>query len=164
MILDLLARLERWLGASRPEYFATLRPGVSADQLDEVERRFGLRLPEAFRQLYQWRDGQDGYDSLQHNRMLMPLENAVSAKEMLDDMIGADFEAPEWWRREWIPFLENGAGDHLVVDFLGIDGGQPGQIVAFWHDWENRSVKHPSFEAWLRDLVESMENGTLKVV
>ena len=46
----------------------------------------------------------------------------------------------------------------------GEDGGEPGQLVAFWHDWEVRSVKSPSFEVWLRQLADSMEDGTLECV
>ena len=82
---------------------------------------------------------------------------------MLDGMIGYDFDDPKWWRRGWIPFLANGGGDHLCVDLTAEDGGKPGQLIAFWHDDETRDVEFPSLAAWLRDLVESMENGTLEL-
>ena len=60
--------------------------------------------------------------------------------------------------RSWIPFLANGGGDHLCVDLSAEDGGVPGQLIAFWHDWEKHSVAFPSMKAWLTDLVESMES------
>lgn len=164
MVPELITRLDRWLVTNRPEYYAQLRPGVTDVELDSVEARFGLSLPVSFRHLYQWRDGQDGYDSIQHNRMFMPLESVISTKELNDGFIGNDFPTLEWWRREWVPFLENGAGDCLVIDLLGINGGRPGQVVTFWHDWDNRAVEFPSLDAWLQDLVESMESGELELV
>jgi cell wall assembly regulator SMI1 len=162
----LLERLERWLAANRPDYLARLRPGVTAAQLDAFEARFGLKLPAAFRALYRWRDGQaDGnFRSLQINRMFSPLESVTDTKELFDGMIGSDFDRPGWWRRGWVPFLSNGGGSHLCVDVDAEDGGQPGQLVAFWKADGDRPVEYPSVEAWLADLVESMEAGGLEVL
>jgi cell wall assembly regulator SMI1 len=165
MVADLIERMDRWLAANRSEYYAQLQRGVSDNTLDDFENRFGLKMPEAFRLLYQWRNGQraDRFDSFQDNRMFASLEDIVETKEMLDAMIGADFDDPTWWRRGWVPFLANGAGDHLCVDLTAENGGRPGQIITFWHDWEDRSVKYDSFAAWLEALVESMEDGTLEL-
>jgi hypothetical protein len=44
------------------------------------------------------------------------------------------------------------------------DGGQLGQIIAFWNADEDRDIEFPSVEAWLADLVESMESGELEVL
>ena len=165
MIRSLIERVDRWLAANRPDYDAHLRPGASDAALDAFEARFSLRLPDPFRALYRWRDGQEeGFTaSLQDNRVFMSLEDVSEAKEMLDGMIGTDFEDPRWWRRGWVPFLANGGGDHVCLDVTAEDGGEPGQVVAFWHDWENRPVKFPDFEAWLRQLADSMEAGDLEL-
>jgi hypothetical protein len=40
------------------------------------------------------------------------------------------------------------------VDTLAEDGGTPGHLVAFWHDWDRRHVEFPSIAAWLAVLVE----------
>jgi cell wall assembly regulator SMI1 len=161
----LLERMERWLAANRPAYFAGLQPGITDAQLDAFEARFSLKLPAAFRALYHWRNGQaDGnYKSLQMNRMLSPLESVADTKALFDSMIGSDFDRPGW-RRGWVPFLSNGGGSHLCVDVAAEDGGQPGQLIAFWKADEDRDVEYPSIEAWLADLVESMESGELEVV
>lgn len=162
----LIQRLDRWLAANRPEYSARLRPGVTDARLDEFESRFALTLPDAFRQLYRWRNGYDmtRSESLVENLMFSSLEDIAGQKELLDGMIDTDFDDPRWWRRSWVPFLENGAGDHLCVDLVAEEGGTPGQVLMFYHDWERRPVRASSLEAWLTGLVESMENGTLKVV
>lgn len=165
MVSALITRMDRWLAANRPVYYAQLRPGVSDEALDAFERRFGLVLPEAFRALYHWRDGQRAEcdEGLEGMFMLSSLERIAEAKELLDGMIGYDFEDPAWWRASWVPFLDNGNGDHLVVDLGAEDGGVPGQVCSFWHDWEDRAVRAPSVEAWLTELVAAMEAGTLSL-
>ena len=165
MVPELIARLDRWLATHRSDYYSRLQPGVTSAELNDFEQRFTVKLPQAFRLLYQWRNGHDDSktQALQENFRFMSLEDATSTKQLCDDMIGNDFESPEWWRREWVPFLQNWGGDDMVVDLLGIDGGAPGQIVIFWHDESDRPIRFPSLEAWLKDLVESMESGTLEL-
>jgi cell wall assembly regulator SMI1 len=118
------------------------------------------------RLLYRWRDGQETMctDSLQKNFMFSSLEDIAGGKELLDGMIGSDFEDPRWWRRGWVPFLAHGGGDHLCLDLPAEDGGTPGQVLTFYHDDSRRPVRCLSLEAWLEDLVVSMESRTLKVV
>ena len=70
---------------------------------------------------------------------------------------------PHCWRRSWVPFLENGAGDHLCVDLAAEDGGTPGQVLMFYHDCDDRPIRSTSLEAWLADLVTSMESGSLEL-
>ena len=164
-VVALIGRMDRWLASNRPDYYALLQPGATDAELDEVEARLSLKLPEAFRQLYRWRNGQDPGSSnpLQFNRTFSTLEEVASAKEELDSMIGSDFEDPKYWRPGWVPFLHNGAGSHLCLDLAAEDGGQVGQLVAFWKRDRDRPVEYPSLEAWLAALVASMENGSLQL-
>ena len=120
----LIERMDAWLAANRADYRAALQPGVGDDELDAFEARFSLKLPEAA--LYRWRNGQpnSSFDSLQDNRMFSALEDIADTKEMLDDMIGSDFEDPATWRRGWVPFLSNGGGSYLCVDIDAEGGGR----------------------------------------
>jgi len=165
MIPDLITRLDRWLMSNRPTYHQQLLPGVSSDELNRVEDRFGVQLPIAFRLLYKWRNGQslNRSQSLEMNWQWMTLDSIVDTKIMLDSMIASDFESPDWWRREWLPFLQNRDGDLTVIDFLGFDGGRPRQILTFWHDESIRPVLYDSLDQWLTELIESMETDTLEV-
>jgi cell wall assembly regulator SMI1 len=162
----LIERLDRRLATDRPDYYAQLQPGVTDEALDAFQARFGLVLPGMFRALYKWRNGQrpECLRSLQGNRMFTSLEEIAGSKEELDGMIGLDFEDPRWWRPGWIPFLHNGGGDHLCLDLAAVDGGKPGQLIAFWHDWEVRSVESGSLGEWLSTLVESMDDGTIELI
>jgi cell wall assembly regulator SMI1 len=165
MVPSLIGRMDRWLAANRPDYHARLQPGLPDAALDAFEARFSLALPEAFRLFYRWRNGQEPAceASFQGNRRFSPLEEIAATKDLLDGMIGSDFDDPRWWRRGWVPFLGNGGGDHLCLDLGPEAGGPPGRVIAFWHDWEDRSVRSPSFETWLLDLVASMEDGRLEL-
>ena len=166
MTSDHIKRIDTWLQTNRPEYYKNLNNGINDNELDAFEQRFTLKLPEDFRTFYKWRNGQSTnyFKSIQENRIFLPLSEISETKDMLDGMIGYDFEDPEWWRTGWVPFLSNGGGDYLCLDLLAEDGGQPGQVISYWHDWEDRSVEYNSFQLWLSDLADSMENGTLEIV
>jgi cell wall assembly regulator SMI1 len=161
----LIARLDRWLAANRPDYYALLQPGATDAQLDAFEARFSLRLPDAFRQLYRWRDGQNrrSFEPLYLNRTFSTLEDIADTKELLDDLIGSDFDDPTYWRLGWVPFLHNGGGSHLCLDLAAEDGGTPGQLIGFWKADQDRPVEHPNLESWLEKLVSSMEDGSLEL-
>jgi cell wall assembly regulator SMI1 len=158
---ELLARLDHWLAFGRRDYYTELLPGASDTMLDAFEARFSLDLPVAYRALMTWRNGQrpGGRRGLQFDRGFLPLERVVEAKDVLDASIDAGFEDPLWWRRGWVPILENANGDHLCIDVKAEDGGTPGQLVSFWHDWDDRSVQYPSVERWLEVFVDTIEAG-----
>jgi cell wall assembly regulator SMI1 len=164
MVEQLIARMDRWLSANRPDYYALLQPGVSDAELDMFESKFAVKLPEAFRQLYRWRNGQDAASchAIQDNRSFCALEDVAETKAMFDGMIGMDFENPRYWRRAWIPFLHNGGGSYLCLDLAAEEGGESGQLIAFWKQDQDRPVEFASMEAWLQALVASMEDGTLE--
>jgi cell wall assembly regulator SMI1 len=166
MAKSLIEGVDRGLAANRPDYYALLQPGTTDADLDTFEARFAVKLPAAFRELYRWRNGQDPMSSapLQGNRSFMRLEDIARVKDMLDGMIGYDFDDPRYWRRGWVPFLHNGGGSYLCLDIAAEDGGHPGQLIGFWKQDEDRPVEYPSVEAWLADLVASMESGELELL
>jgi cell wall assembly regulator SMI1 len=166
MMDALIRRIDNWLAANRHDYYALLQPGATDAELDAFEARLSLKLPPAFRQLYRWRSGQDPMSSaaLQGNRSFCGLEELASTKDLLDGMIGYDFDDPRYWRRGWVPFLHNGGGSYLCLDLAAEDGGHPGQLIGFWKHDKDRPVEFPSVEAWLADLADSMEAGELELI
>jgi hypothetical protein len=48
-----------------------------------------------------------------------------------------------------------------LLDLAAEDGGEIGQLIAFWKQDQDRPVEFASMEAWLKALVASMEDGTL---
>lgn len=159
---ELIEEVDRRLARRRPNYYSQLQPGVGQQAIDAFQSRLGAQLPLAFSELYRWRNGQNPNCSaaLINNWMFSPLEEVVSTKDLLDGMIGTDFEEPTWWSRGWVPFLSNGGGDHLCLDLAAELSGKPGQLLAFWHDWDNRSIKFASMEMWLQAVVRSLDEPT----
>ena len=157
-MMGLIDQLDCELARSRPDYYSQLQSGVDLRAIHDLLTRLAKPLPPEFVSLYSWRNGQkpDCSASLIDNWMFSPLEDVISTKDMLDGMIGTDFEEPSWWSRDWIPFLSNGGGDHLCLDLFAGFGGSPGQIITFRHDWENRSAKFPNMESWLQSVVNSL--------
>lgn len=149
--------LDDYLARCRADYYLQLQPGVSDQHLAAVEARLGLALPPTFCLLYKWRNGQrpECSASLVKNWMFSALEEVVETKELLDDMIGTDFEVPTWWSRGWIPFMSNGGGDYLCLDVAGEFHAPAGQLVSFWHDWEDRSTRYANVQEFVQAVSKS---------
>lgn len=155
-MIALIRRLDARLAELRPEYYAQLLPGLTDAEWGEFESRLGVPMPAAFRALYQWRNGQRDDANFLGNRMWMCAEDVIGTKELMDSMIGSDFE-PGWWERGRVPFLHNGAGSHLCVDAVGANGNPPGCLVEFWNCDHDRPVVAQSLEVWLDQFVTSLE-------
>jgi cell wall assembly regulator SMI1 len=130
--------------------------------LTAFERDFGYNLPAGLRALYRWHDGQDPEceAAFQHDKRFMPLEDVRAVKQALGELLDTgEFPETNWWSKAWLPFLDNGQGDHLCVDFEGSFSGTPGQVVLFYHDSECRNIVAPSLEKWLEPFVIGVEQG-----
>ncbi len=151
----LIAELDRFLASERPDLYATLQPGTTGDALDKFQATLVAPLPRLFRELYEWRNGQieDTSEPFWDIWFFHPLEEVRDCKQMLDDMIGYDFDRPDWWGRGWVPFLGNRNGDHVCLDLTAEFKGEPGQLITFWHDWEVRSPGSFDLEWWLRGVI-----------
>ncbi len=57
-IVKALEKITAWLQNNCPEGFATLRPGLTREEIEEEVPSLGL--PEEFYQLYQWKNGNQG--------------------------------------------------------------------------------------------------------
>jgi cell wall assembly regulator SMI1 len=151
-IAEVVRRLDAWLSCHRPEYYQNLRQGLTDAQWAEFQSRLGVSLPTAFRELYQWRDGQHNDSLAFHmNQDWMCSEDIIRIKHLMDSMIGYDFE-PGYWEAAWVPFLHNGGGSHLCVDV-----SRGGQLVEFWKADHDRPIASPSLEHWLNVFVTSLE-------
>jgi cell wall assembly regulator SMI1 len=166
VISQYIERLAQWLAANISTYYAKLQIGVTKNQLKQFEDQFQIAMPDTFHQLYSWRNGQlpNSNDALQGNRQLLSLEEISSVKDMMDGMIGLDFDNPCYWRRTWIPLLSNGGGSYLCIDMSTEDDGTPGRLIGFWKADEDRPIEYPSLDAWLVEIVQTMETGLLELI
>jgi cell wall assembly regulator SMI1 len=44
------------------------------------------------------------------------------------------------------------------------EGGTVGQIITFWHDWDERKVISRSLEDWFNEIIKRLEDGTYKLM
>lgn len=159
-----ISRLDAWLQNNRPEYYAKLQPGLSKAELAAWETALGVTLPADFRAFFAWRNGQAGFKSFVYNFMLMAAADVVEARQGLNEFLAAgEFTQADWWHPGWIPFLDNGGGDHYCLDLDGAFGGQPGQVLRFYHDDERRDIEYPSFAAWLTTTVTAFEQDLFEL-
>jgi cell wall assembly regulator SMI1 len=157
-----ITRLDEWLKSNRADYYAQLLPGATDEEIQRLERLLGLSLPESFKALYRWRNGQplDCYEAFHDNKMFLRLEEIEETWVVLKELLeGGDFEIENWWRVGWVPFLHDGAGNNLCLDLEGTFTGHKGQLLEFWHDDFDRDVLYPDFKHYLEAVVECLEQN-----
>lgn len=162
---DLIEGLDKHLLQTRPDYYAKLNPGLTEDEIADLETRLGCTLPEEFKALYRWRNGQapGNYKSFFYNYSLMDADDIAETAEMHKDLLeGGDYDVADWWVPGWVPFLSNGAGDNYCIDTVGHFDGAKGQILEFNHDYESREINYASFGKWLETTVQGLEQGLLE--
>ncbi|MGL6096438.1 MAG: SMI1/KNR4 family protein [Fimbriiglobus sp.] len=177
---EIWSRIEAILGKQAPALLAKLPPGLSADAIAAVETELGFALPADVRESYAVRDGsgdagilpQDDYGRVNGVKMI-PLGWVAGEREEWNDMLDdgefdgteAKPEGPakaEWWNRKWLPFTENGGGDHMCIDLDPAPGGTVGQVIDFRHDAGPRRVPAPSLRVYLEQLAADLETGRLR--
>lgn len=162
-LAPILERLARFLGRRRRG--VKLRSGASGEAMAVAEAQRRAPLPAAARELFSWRDGQDGDASVYLGYRLCSLQESVEAVAVIDEVAraGDHPDADDWWHGDWIPILDDDAGNHICVDAAGAFGGYPGQVVEHLHDDESREILAPSLAAFLLVLVECFEAGLYRV-
>jgi cell wall assembly regulator SMI1 len=175
--VNLLARLDTVLRASRPEYHAkNLRSPASLDALTAAEKEVGAALPVALRELYLWRDGEstDRRDEgLLGQWFFVSLERALELRRSeLGDasetaaMIARDGplepneedELPPRtrWNPRFFPFMTNGAAQLACVD-LSQERRAP--VVHCFTLASEETVSYPSVFAFLKTVALAYEAG-----
>jgi cell wall assembly regulator SMI1 len=159
--------LDIWLARNRPDYYAKLKPGLTDEDLTALENALNVTLPEEFRALYRWRNGQstEDYEALSFRMTLLPADEILSAWETVTELQkDGMFETESHWNVRWVPFLASDSGDLFCVDTGGVFGGPVGQVIEFWHDDYRRWMSASSLRKWLEVLVTAFETGLIASV
>ena len=137
------------------------------------ERLIGIKLPESYRQLYRWHNGEND-DRWGHiyGLPLLPLKDAAfqwtAWNRVLADFKGNRYEIrgggwpqgavdPAYINPRWIPLTHDGSGNHLGLDFDPWPTGRVGQVILYGRDEDVKAVLAPSlgtFLAWIASLLE----------
>ncbi|WP_102272066.1 SMI1/KNR4 family protein [Cytobacillus massiliigabonensis] len=133
-----------------------LQPGASDEELQLIEDTLGVTLPEEMKCFYKVYNGQEwdlGVNPFVRNLTLSPtseiIDNWCFLQEEFDPDDDLELDSskelkPFLWNSKWIPIAANGGGDYLCIDTDPSEAGVEGQLLYFWHDWGNRSVKAKS--------------------
>ncbi len=180
-MLPLQAVLEKigaWYLEHVPAIHATLRPGASDTELDTLERHTGLTLPEAFRTLYRWHDGQDWRKGGMFGLSFMSLEQITAS---WDSWVDINLTLPEmndeipscshpegaildlYCSPYWLGFLSENA-DFIGLDFNPDIEGVQGQVITFGRDEENKYVLAPSLDHFLREYWARLASAQVSIV
>jgi cell wall assembly regulator SMI1 len=150
----LLARLERWLAVHRPDFYKGLLPGARLEELEALQNKLGVPLPESLKALLAWHNGQsaDTIARFEQHWALMSTAQIAEAKSELD---ANALEDKTGWQPAWIPLLDNDAGDYVCLDTS--EASAP--VREFWLDRTEHPIVAASLEAWLAERIDAMERG-----
>ena len=145
-----------------------LLPPVGAEELDALERDLDIRLPEDFRSLYLWHNGQRGTLFLLGEYRFFPVTeirelNRASRTSMPPDWREVSDESGVFKdciaNPAWIQFGDNGGNTILFVDMDPGRKGVAGQILEAC-DGEPE-CRYGSLHEMLADVVDRIANGRL---
>ncbi len=174
--------IEAWLKANAPSIRKSLRPGAKDAAIEKLQSKLSITLPTDFVESVRCHDGQkedaehgifpmadDVLGAMPSCRLLKLGEIAsewTMMKELLDAGEFTDQKSEpqagvrdDWWNPGWIPIADNGGGDYYCLDMAPNKGGSAGQVIAFFHDMEERPRMATSFAAWVADLAAGLESG-----
>ncbi|WP_310584179.1 SMI1/KNR4 family protein [Deinococcus sp.] len=183
---DRLDTLEFWLAEHAPMTCAVLNPGVEEAGLEAFEAELGLTLPEEFKMLYRWHDGQaesevttePGVFGLPFTPLAQVWDVWRSLRDTLTQhpntstevaALDAQVSHPARYIRE--VFLDPGRVPFCCTDdwnAVGIDLnpgplGTPGQVITFGQDEHDKYVLAGSLGEFIDEYVRRLEQGRVRV-
>jgi cell wall assembly regulator SMI1 len=167
MMSEYIARLDTWLRQNAPAFYEVLGPGLSDEEIIDLERHLNVTLPEDFKEFYRWKNGETANaDFYPWNGVLMSAEwicqkwCSIPGMRSSDEVIPAEELDKElrFWNPKWVPFLDQLDGNLVCVDTEGSFGGKRGQILWFIHDDDHHTILHESMTKWIETVVTLLEN------
>jgi cell wall assembly regulator SMI1 len=146
-----LAKLDAWIAHHRQRFHPALRPGATTEQVNNLNAELGGHLPGELCTLLSWHNGQDPavVGGLEENWKLLSAEQISKAKKQLDA------EAHDGWQKSWVPFMEDGNGNYLVLDA----SQSHGPVLDCWQGRAQHDKVAPSLAKWVEDFIAAAERG-----
>ena len=152
-MISQIKELDTWLKSYRVDYYSKLNPPASKENLEKLEEEINAKLPEEFKTLLEWRNGQssDAMDTLHPitNEMFMCIDEIKYwYKELKELLHYGDIEL-DIWKPTWLPFMSNGGGDHTCIDFSPENFGA---IISHNHEEPDGRKINNSIAEWVAEL------------
>lgn len=179
-ITPVLARLDAWYAANLPLPQHGFNPPATEAQIDEFEQLIGLNVPQSFRDLYRWHDGET--DELRghiYGLPLLPLERVLAEHQLWKDVLeGFDGDPyvisggswpegavdPAYINPAWVPLTHDGGGNSIGLDLDPWPAGRVGQVIIFGRDEEVKVVLAESLGQFLEWVAGLLESGNFELV
>lgn len=86
-LAEILQRLESQIKTHSPKRLASLRPGLSHEEVIKTESEYGLRLTDELRELYEWHDGisLESEASFFGIHQFLPLEHLARSRQAMGE-------------------------------------------------------------------------------
>lgn len=169
-----LARLDAWYSAHLSPARYRFNPPASEQDLDAFQALVRVSLPNAYRQLYLWHDG-DEEERFGHiyGLPLLSLREAAfqwnAWNGVFKEFTGNRYKVrggawpagavdSAYINPRWIPLTHDGSGNHIGLDFAPGPRGRVGQVILYGRDEDVKAVIAPSlasFLSWIADLLEA---------
>lgn len=174
--LNLWQQLMEWVQNQYPEAFLTLNPLMAPLNWDALPKRMALPIPEDFTSIYHTHNGQVPYTTagIFLGLSWMGFEEIKEAWLIFEDIKRQLPEEPTFeWQQAFpaghakpipisplrFPFATDWCGNYLGFDFDPSEQGTPGQVISFGSDEDHVHVIAPSFEGFLRWLLDKYQQG-----
>jgi len=157
---DAWEMIEEWFAKKEPTF--KLNPGASAADIEKLETRIGLTLPEELKASLMRHDGVDElhwpkgeFCSVESILRDWEMRADIFAEEEDKDAEGGVMKAG-WWRKGWIPIDADGAGNGTCIDLVPGSKGKKGQIIDFDHETGPNGPHYDDFADYLEAMVDEL--------
>lgn len=170
-LLALLDRLEGFWRDQHHPLAGSVRPGLTAERIEELMAPTGLTLPPELVTWWSWHDGSQParrlYDDFVFGQPFFSLERAVETYQwwMTPENQPASLDsvlADYWWRPSWFPISMDQAGVPFVDTATVTAGGTvPVRYIdtPMWEMWE--LVIAPTFTDYIAMVVRLYDVGAM---
>jgi hypothetical protein len=138
-----------------------LQPGLSRNEVSQLEAALPFRVTEELRVLYQWRNGTDVTKGFMLGELwffpgfyLPSLENAVR--------MFSERRKGVQWRKSWFPFLADDGGNFYVAPCQRKPVDQA-LVIAFEHGEPEQEVEFLNITAMMETFVDCYAQGAFFV-
>lgn len=160
-VTDIWKNIESVLQDKAPQVLNDWNPPASQQEIQDLEKQIGKKLPEDFKEWLQLHNGQQDVGSwiVEFGYFLDTSE--IFSNWQINNDVNEDYE-PEnkddvWWHKRYLPFVGNGGGDSLAMDL------KTGSIVKHYHDQGIITGGPDSFKEWLYTVWQVFEAGQFSV-
>lgn len=132
--------------------------GVTKEELNRLEERYNIKLPEDFKEFYRYKNGSGYHFHILYpncegehiepfylfsiNEIIEEKDNYYNEDELMsdyydeDEILELDKRIKPYLRnRNWIPFAALAGGSlNLLLDYDPTHNGKQGQIISYIHD------------------------------